>query len=130
MILNHGEAIKLIVEQVGEIGINRHTILNLHGLLSDNLLPNPAASGRLRSIEVGIDGSVFIPLGVPQQIEEAFNQVIDTAAAIKDPFEQALFLMIHLPCLQPFEDVNTRVSRLAANIPLIKNNLSPIVNPG
>jgi hypothetical protein len=28
--------------------------------------------------------------------------------------------------LQPFEDVNKRVSRLAANIPLIKSNLSPI----
>ena len=25
--------------------------------------------------------------------------------------------------LQPFEDVNKRVSRLAANIPLIQNNL-------
>ena len=126
MILNHREAIDLLVEQVDEIGINRHTILNLHGLLSDNLLPNPAASGRLRNIEVGIDGSVFIPLGVPQQIEEVFNQILDTAAAINDPFEQALFLMIHLPYLQPFEDVNKRVSRLAANIPLIKNNLCPL----
>lgn len=28
--------------------------------------------------------------------------------------------------LQPFDDVNKRVSRLAANIPLIKNNLSPL----
>lgn len=34
--------------------------------------------------------------------------------------------MIHLPYLQPFEDVNKRVSRLAASIPLIRQNLSPI----
>jgi hypothetical protein len=34
--------------------------------------------------------------------------------------------MVHLPYLQPFEDVNKRVSRLAANIPLIKRNLSPL----
>ncbi len=34
--------------------------------------------------------------------------------------------MVHLPYLQPFEDVNKRVSRLAANIPLIKGNLSPL----
>ena len=34
--------------------------------------------------------------------------------------------MAHLPYLQPFEDVNKRVSRLAANIPLIKHNLSPL----
>jgi hypothetical protein len=34
--------------------------------------------------------------------------------------------MVHLPYLQPFEDVNKRVSRLAANIPLIRSNLSPL----
>ncbi len=34
--------------------------------------------------------------------------------------------MVHLPYLQPFEDVNKRVSRLAANIPLIRQNLSPL----
>jgi hypothetical protein len=34
--------------------------------------------------------------------------------------------MVHLPYLQPFEDVNKRVSRLAANIPLICQNLCPL----
>lgn len=34
--------------------------------------------------------------------------------------------MVHLPYLQPFEDVNKRVSRLVANIPLIRENLSPL----
>ena len=34
--------------------------------------------------------------------------------------------MVHLPYLQPFEDVNNRVSRLAANIPLIRHNLCPV----
>ena len=34
--------------------------------------------------------------------------------------------MVQLPCLQPFDDVNKRVSRLAANIPLVKENLSPL----
>ncbi len=34
--------------------------------------------------------------------------------------------MVHLPNLQPFEDVNKRVSRLAANIPLIFQNLCPL----
>src|SRR5690606_37006435 len=42
------------------------------------------------------------------------------------PFEQAFFVMVQLPYLQPFEDVNKRVSRLAANIPLIKRNLAPL----
>jgi hypothetical protein len=48
-----------------------------------------------------------------------------TATAINDPFEQAFFVMVQLPYLQPFDDVNKRVSRLAANIPLIKCNLAP-----
>jgi hypothetical protein len=34
--------------------------------------------------------------------------------------------MVHLPYLQPFEDVNKRTSRLAANIPLIRHNLCPL----
>lgn len=36
-------------------------------------------------------------------------------------------MIVHLPWLQPFEDVNERVSRLAANIPFIQNYLAPLV---
>ena len=126
MILNHKDAIEFLVSEAGEIGFNRFTILNLHGMLANNLLDDPDAPGRLRHISVGISGSVFLPLDVPQLIEECFDQVLATAAAIKDPFEQAFFVMVQLPYLQPFDDVNKRVSRLAANIPLIKNNLSPL----
>lgn len=126
MILNHKAAIDLLVEQAEEVGFNRLTILNLHALLADNLLADPQACGRLRSIAVNIGGTPFHPLEIPQLIEECFQQILDTAAAINDPFEQAFFAMVHLPYLQPFEDVNKRVSRLAANLPLIRNNLSPL----
>jgi hypothetical protein len=63
---------------------------------------------------------------VPSFIEECFDQILATAAAIHDPFEQAFFAMVQLPYLQPFEDVNKRVSRLAANIPLVQRNLGPL----
>jgi Fic/DOC family len=126
MILNHKDAIEFLVESAEQAGLNRFTILNLHATLSNNLLPDPEASGRLRSIPVNIGGSVYIPLAVPQLVEECFNQILNTASAIEDPFEQAFFVMVHLPYLQPFEDVNKRVSRLSANIPLIRNNLSPL----
>lgn len=126
MILNHKEAIEFLIASAGEIGFNRYTLLNLHALLSDNLLEDPQASGRLRSIAVGIGHTVFHPIEGPQRIEECFGQILDTAAAIDDPFEQAFFAMVHLPYLQPFEDVNKRVSRLAANIPLIQRNLCPL----
>lgn len=63
---------------------------------------------------------------MPQLIEECFEQILDTASAITDPFEQSFFVLVQLPYLQPFDDVNKRVSRLAANIPLLKENLSPL----
>jgi hypothetical protein len=126
MILNHKAAIELLVEDAAEIGFNRYTICSLHALLSDNLLPDPQAGGRIRSIAVGSTGTTFHPLEGPQLIDECFRQVLDTAEAMKDPFEQSFFAMVHIPYLQPFEDVNKRVSRFAANIPLIRRNLSPI----
>lgn len=126
MILNHKEAIEFLIDSADEVGFNRYTVLNLHALLSDNLLEDPTASGRLRKIAVGIGQTTFLPLEGPQLIEECFDQVLETASAIDDPFEQAFFAMVHLPYLQPFEDVNKRVSRLAANISLIQRNLCPL----
>ncbi len=126
MILNHKEAIEILIDSAEEIGFNRHTILNLHAALADNLLPDPGAPGRLRRMGVGIGGSVFYPLEVPQLIEECFDRILAKASEIEDPFEQAFFALVQLPYLQPFDDVNKRVSRLAANIPLIKANLAPL----
>ena len=126
MILNHKEAIELLASGGEEVGFNRYTVLNLHAMLADNLLADPGAPGRLRHIGVGIGGSVYQPLEVPQLIEECFDKVLTTASMIGDPFEQAFFAMVQLPYLQPFDDVNKRVSRLCANIPLIKANLSPL----
>jgi hypothetical protein len=126
MILNHKAAIELLAEHANEIGFNRYTICNLHALLAENLLPEAVAGGRLRAHAVGIGGSVYHPLEVPSTIEECFDQILATAAAITDPFEQAFFAMVQLPYLQPFEDVNKRVSRLAANIPLVQHNLGPL----
>jgi len=125
MILNHKEAIEFLVDFAPETGFNRYTITNLHALLSNNLLRDPAASGRLRTFPVGITNSAYLPLSLPQQIEEYFELFLEKAEQIKDPFEQSFFAMVHLPYLQPFDDVNKRVSRLAANIPLNKWNLAP-----
>jgi hypothetical protein len=126
MILNHKEAIELLVDNAADVGFNRYTLLNLHAILANNLLPDPGAGGRLRVRDVGIGGTVFDPLTGPQVIEECFDLLLGKASAIEDPFEQSFFAMVHLPYLQPFDDVNKRVSRLAANIPLIRQNLSPL----
>lgn len=126
MILNHKEAIEFIVEMAEVVNINRYTILNIHGLLSNNLLSDPRACGRLRTAAVKIGKSVYLSIEVPQLIEEYFELIIQKAAAIKNPFEQSFFLLVHLPYLQPFLDVNKRVSRLTGNIPFIRENLSPL----
>jgi Fic family protein len=126
MILNHKDAIEFLVGAADDIGFNRYTVLNLHAILANNLLADQTAAGRLRHIGVGIEKSAFHPLEVPQLIEECFDQILAVAAAIKDPFEQSLFVMVHLPYLQPFDDVNKRVSRLSANIPFIKGNFTPL----
>lgn len=126
MIMNHKDAIEMLADSAEEIGFNRYTICNLHALLSNNLLSDPGACGRLRSLSVGISGSVFQPLDVPQLIEERFLEILEKAEQITNPFEQSFFVTVHLPYLQPFEDVNKRVSRLAANIPFIQHNLCPL----
>lgn len=126
MILNHKDAIEFMVRGTYDIQFDRHTILNLHGILSYELLPTLDASGKLRSRAVGISGSVFTPLAMPQLIEEMFELMLEKVSQIENPFEQAFFIMVHLPYLQPFEDVNKRVSRLAANIPFYRQNLSPL----
>ena len=126
MILNHKAAIDLLVTQTEHVGFNRYTVLNLHGLLAENLLADSRAWGALRSAGVNIGGSTYHPLEVPQLIEECFQQILDKADAVPDPFEQAFFLLVQLPHLQPFLDVNKRVSRLAANLSLIRGNLCPL----
>jgi fido (protein-threonine AMPylation protein) len=126
MILNHKAAIEMLIEDVDEVGFDAFTFQNLHALLSQNLMREDAASGRLRRRPVEISGTVFHPVAMPQVIEDCFRLLLAKAQAITDPFEQAFFLMVQLPYLQPFEDVNKRVSRIGANIPLIKQNLCPL----
>ena len=126
MVLNHKHAIEFLAESADEVDVDRRTILNLHALLAEDLLPDPTAPGRLRSMRFGIDGSAYQPLDAPTQVEEAFDRLLATVRRIDDPFEQALFCLVQLPYLQAFDDANRWVSRLAANLPLIKHNLAPL----
>lgn len=147
MILNHKSAIELLVSNVANVqsvesmagesrteqqgsaesaGFDRYTLMNLHAALSENLLPNPADEGRIRQHTVEIGHSVFRPLSVPQQIEDALDMLLSKARQIANPFEQAFFMLVHVPYLQPFADINKRTSRLAANVPLFRDNLCPL----
>jgi hypothetical protein len=126
MILNHKAAIEYVVESADEDRITSNEICSIHALLSENLLGDPAASGRLRTLIVGIGGSTYLPLENPQVLGECFDVFVEKLNAIADPFEQSIFSIAHLSYLQAFEDVNKRTARLVANIPLIKANLKPL----
>lgn len=126
MILNHKTAIELLVENIDTAEFDRYTVMNLHSALSENLMPNPADEGRVRQHAVDIGKSVYHPLSTPPQIDNALTTLLSKANAIRDPFEQSFFMMVQLPYLQPFADINKRTSRLAANLPLFRANLCPL----
>ena len=100
--------------------------MNLHSALSENLLQNPSNEGRVRQHAVDISRSVYRPLSTSQQIDSQLDILLEMANQIQDPFEQSFFMMVHLPYLQPFADINKRTSRLAANLPLFRANLCPL----
>lgn len=125
MILNHKEAIRYLVDNARMLEIRSNVIYTVHYLLSDGLVDSSEA-GKVRKHGVRIGGSTYIPFEDPKRLEQQLEKIAAKARLIKDPFEQSIFLLVHLSYLQPFIDVNKRMARLAANIPLIKNNLVPL----
>ncbi len=125
MILNHKEAIRYLVDNASKLDISEQTIRTLHYLLSDGLI-EARYTGNIRDHGVRIGGSTYIPFESHRQLQLRFIRILDKAALIENPYEQSLFLLIHISYLQGFLDVNKRTARLSANIPLIKNNLVPL----
>jgi Fic family protein len=130
MILNHKDAINFLVEGINRIDtleqrIGEENVRTMHYLLAEGLVPNGCA-GIIRNDGVRITSSIYIPMEGQQRLEQQLQLIINKAAAINDPFEQSFFLLIHIAYLQAFIDVNKRTARLSANIPLVRNNLSPL----
>lgn len=126
MILNHKGAIQFLIEHRDIIAYDLPTIREVHKRLSVGLLNDPRDIGSVRQRVVHIEGSAYTPPGDPTTLYTLLQQILQKANDIQDPFEQAFFFLVHLPYLQPFADVNKRVSRLGANIALIKNGLCPL----
>lgn len=125
MILNHKEAIRYLVDNASRTKIDEETICTLHYLLSEGLLENSQA-GKIRNHGVRIGGSTYIPFESQNQLQLRLVRLLQKAMLINDPYEQSLFLLVHLSYLQAFADVNKRTARLSANIPLIKSNAVPL----
>jgi Fic family protein len=126
MILNHKEAIKFLILNKEDLKINSFVINSIHALLSENIIRNKRAQGAIRTIPVGITGTVYVPLAFPQLLEEEFEIFCKKASMIENPIEQSFFILVFISYIQAFEDLNKRTSRVGCNIPFIKNNLIPI----
>jgi len=132
MVLNQHESVRYLIDNIhfpsrrNDIQVNARDIKSIHGLLSTNLLKNPAMCGAVRHSSVKIKGSSYIPLPVHEVLERALSTICRKATQIEDPYEQSFFLLVHLPYLQPFEDCNKRTSRVSCNIPLLRNGIVPM----
>ena len=126
MILNHRDAIRYVVENLADIEIGWPDLRNIHALLSRRLIRDRTMVGSLRRMPVGIGGSAYTPLEDRFALQAELDGLLAKAAQIADPFEQSFFLLVHIPYLQPFADVNKRTSRVASIIPLLKADLAPM----
>jgi len=125
MLLNHKDAIEYLVRNAARFEFTTNEIQTLHYLLSDGLL-NAEHMGKIRNEGVRIGLSTYSPLEDKLRLTSYLNEILVKASQITNPYEQSLFLLIHIAYLQPFMDVNKRTARLGANIPLIKQNKVPL----
>jgi hypothetical protein len=142
MLLNHHDAVRRIIDETPPyepgataaiaspqntgIAVRVFDLMGLHAQLSADLMKNPKHCGSLRQSHVEIDKSSYIPPDSAERIEALFDSVVSIASKIENPWEQALFLNVHIPYLQPFEDCNKRVARVACNIPLLRCGVTPM----
>jgi Fic family protein/DNA-binding transcriptional ArsR family regulator len=124
MILNHKEAIAYLVRNVEALEVEEATIRTLHYLLADSLV-SPDLAGQIRDESIRVSGTTYSPLEGRERLTRLLHLLLEKARAIADPFEQSLFLLVHISYLQAFIDVNKRTARLASIIPLIKGDYVP-----
>jgi len=102
------------------------TVRNLHAILAHNLVPDEATAGRLRVDPAATRAKNASGETQSCLLPESFAHLIDTAGRIDDPFERAFFLLVQLHYLAPFAEMNDRVARVVANLPLLRANLLPL----
>lgn len=123
MIINHKRAFQYILENLKIYKSPTITqISNIHALLTDEL----RISSELRNRPVGITGSIYRPLGIVSQIEEAMAELFKTINRLEDNYSKAFILLIGIAYIQPFEDGNKRTSRLSANSVLLAHGCAPL----
>jgi Fic family protein len=125
IVLNHKDAISYLKEHGRDLSVGKTDLMNIHSLLIKGLLGDESAVGSLRSVVVKFNDSKYMPPDNPHQLREIFDLFCEKVGAISNPHEQSFFTMAFIPYMQPFQDGNKRTSRIAMNIPLVKNGMAP-----
>ncbi|MEZ6209571.1 MAG: Fic family protein [Candidatus Paceibacterota bacterium] len=122
MILNHKKAFEYCLDLRHEKTITKDQIYTLH----DYLIKGLGVKSGLRNSPVGITGSSYLPIDIPQTIEEEFDRFVVLLNKLNSSYERALMAVAGISYLQPFEDGNKRTARLLANTLLLMEGNAPL----
>lgn len=123
MILNHKDAFNFVRENSARFKIiTRRNLEELHAILVKDL----TVGFGLRKKPVGVVGSAYRPLDNIYQIAEAVEALGKAISKMPNPLAKALFALLGVSYIQPFEDGNKRTARLAANAVLLAYGLAPL----
>lgn len=123
MILNHKKALDYARDKKSnfqELSIRK--IENIHALLTKDL----GVKKGIIDIAVGIVGTKYKPLDNSYQTREALEKAIIFLDDIQNPFEKAVFAILFISYIQPFEDGNKRTARILGNAILMAYNICPL----
>lgn len=123
MILNHKDAIEYIFDNKEKFKkVSLFEVEKIHQLLTKGLGVNFG----IRKNPVRITGTRYLPPSNRNEIVGGINLIIDKINSTKDPLSKALFSVLMISYLQPFEDGNKRTSRILSNAILLANNFCPL----
>jgi Fic family protein len=123
MIMNHKKSFQYIVENLQEFkNISARNIEDIHRMLVEGL----KVSFGLRTRQVGVTGSCYVPLSIASQIKEALEDVCKAVRNVKSPYAKALVALVGISYIQPFEDGNKRTARLITNAILMAHGCAPL----
>jgi Fic family protein len=123
MILNHKNALKVILENVKDFTyIKEADAIEVHGLLTEGL----GVQNGIRSTQVRITGTNYVPSHDKAELENDLLTALETANSRESPIEKAILLAGLTAYIQPFEDGNKRTGRMLANAALLSHNYKPI----
>ncbi|WP_024369308.1 Fic family protein [Helicobacter pylori] len=125
MILNLKKAFDFILNN--DLKLSLETCLELHSILSDELVLK-SNQGTMRKHNLsGITGTSYLPLSTGDKLHTEMKFIFTQIDKITNPFEQAIFLHNNLCYLQYFEDCNKRTARCMQFLALKNHNIMPLV---